>query len=58
MLQNGAIPSGAIVVKPAKDWSSRILSQKQYQRLKEQISDHYSGSVNAERPILLEGGLE
>ncbi|WCR58704.1 MAG: hypothetical protein PG978_000118 [Wolbachia endosymbiont of Ctenocephalides felis wCfeF] len=58
MLQNGARPSGAIVVKPAKDGSSGNLSQEQYQRLKEQINDHYSGSVNAGRPILLEGGLE
>ncbi|MCM1000905.1 MAG: phage portal protein [Wolbachia endosymbiont of Melophagus ovinus] len=58
MLQNGARPSGAIVVKPAKDASSGNLSQEQYQRLKEQINDHYSGSVNAGRPILLEGGLE
>ncbi len=58
MLQNGARPSGAIIVKPAKDGSSGNLSQEQYQRLKEQISDHYSGSVNAGRPILLEGGLE
>uniref|UniRef100_T1HGR2 Uncharacterized protein n=2 Tax=Rhodnius prolixus TaxID=13249 RepID=T1HGR2_RHOPR len=58
MLQNGARPSGAIVVKPAKDGNSGNLSQEQYQRLKEQINDHYSGSVNAGRPILLEGGLE
>lgn len=58
MLQNGAGPSGTIVVKLAKDGSSGNLSQEQYQRLKEQIKDHYSGSVNAGRPILLEGGLE
>ncbi|WP_458694298.1 phage portal protein [Wolbachia endosymbiont (group A) of Andrena hattorfiana] len=58
MLQNGARPSGAIVVKSAKDGSGGSLSQEQYQRLKEQINDHYSGSVNAGRPILLEGGLE
>ncbi|WP_338406132.1 MULTISPECIES: phage portal protein [unclassified Wolbachia] len=58
MLQNGARPSGAIVVKSAKDGSGGSLSQEQYQRLKEQINDHYSGPVNAGRPILLEGGLE
>ncbi|NSX83873.1 phage portal protein [Wolbachia endosymbiont of Atemnus politus] len=58
MLQNGARPSGAIVVKSAKDGSGGNLGQEQYQRLKEQINDHYSGSVNAGRPILLEGGLE
>ncbi len=58
MLQNGARPSGAIVVKSAKDGSGGSLSQEQYQRLKVQINDHYSGSINAGRPILLEGGLE
>ncbi|MDE5057785.1 phage portal protein [Wolbachia endosymbiont of Drosophila bocki] len=58
MLQNGARPSGAIVVKSAKDGSGGNLSQEQYQRLKAQINDHYSGSINAGRPILLEGGLE
>lgn len=58
MLQNGARPSGAIVVKSAKDGSGGSLSQEQYQRLKAQINDHYSGSINAGRPILLEGGLE
>lgn len=58
MLQNGARPSGAIVVKSEKDGSGGSLSQEQYQRLKEQINDHYSGSINAGRPILLEGGLE
>ncbi|WCR58033.1 MAG: hypothetical protein PG980_000505 [Wolbachia endosymbiont of Ctenocephalides felis wCfeJ] len=58
ILQNGARPSGAIVIKSTKDGSSGNLSQGQYQRLKEQINDHCSGSVNAGRPILLEGGLE
>jgi HK97 family phage portal protein len=58
MLQNGARPSGAIVMKSAKDGSGGSLSQEQYQRLKAQINDHYSGPVNAGRPILLEGGLE
>ncbi len=58
MLQNGARPSGAIVVKSEKDGSGGNLSQEQYQRLKAQINDHYSGPVNAGRPILLEGGLE
>lgn len=58
MLQNGARPSGTIVVKSAKDGSGGNLGQEQYQRLKEQINDHYSGSVNAGKPILLEGGLE
>ncbi|MDN5248100.1 PREDICTED: uncharacterized protein RBE_0759-like [Rhagoletis zephyria] len=58
MLQNGARPSGAIVVKSAKDGSGGNLSHDQYQRLKMQIDQYYSGPVNAGRPILLEGGLE
>lgn len=58
MLQNGARPSGAIVVKSAKDGSGGNLSQEQYQRLKIQIDQYYSGPANAGRPILLEGGLD
>ncbi len=58
MLQNGARPSGAIVVKPAKDGSGGTLTQTQYQRIKDQIDCYYSGPENAGKPILLEGGLE
>ena len=58
MLQNGARPSSAIVVKSAKDGSGNNLSQEQYQRLQMQIDQYYSGPANAGRPILLEGGLD
>lgn len=57
MLQNGARPSGALVVNH-RDGRSESLSSQQYQRLKEQIDSFYSGNRNAGRPILLEGGLE
>ncbi|MFV9838433.1 MAG: phage portal protein [Aaplasma endosymbiont of Hyalomma asiaticum] len=57
MLQNGARPSGALVVNN-KDGRSNSLSHEQYQRLKSQIENFYSGYTNSGRPILLEGGLE
>lgn len=57
LLQNGARPSGALVVKDGGGLGGH-LSEDQYQRLKGQIDDLYSGPVNAGRPILLEGGLD
>lgn len=57
MLQNGARPSGALVVK-TKNEKNSTLTQEQYQRLKAQIEDFYTGPRNSGRPILLEGGLE
>ncbi len=58
MLQNGARPSGALIVQATKDGSGGHLSPEQYARLKEQIEAYYSGPKNAGRPILLEGGLD
>ncbi|CAH57728.1 phage portal protein [Ehrlichia ruminantium] len=57
MLQNGARPSGALIVN-AKNTNNGSLTQEQYNRLKAQVDDFYSGPRNAGRPILLEGGLE
>jgi HK97 family phage portal protein len=53
LLQNSARPSGALTVK---DGGS--LSDDNFNRLKAQIEDNYSGSRNAGRPMLLEGGLQ
>lgn len=58
MLQNGARPSGALVVKTAGDGTGGSLTEEQYMRIKAQIDEGYSGAVNAGRPLLLEGGLE
>ncbi len=59
LLQNGAKPSGALVVKGrADDGNKGSLSIDQYNRLKEQINNYYTGPFNAGRPLLLEGGLE
>lgn len=53
LLQNSARPSGALTVK-----EGGTLSEENFNRLKEQIEAQYSGSSNAGRPMLLEGGLE
>lgn len=54
LLQNGARPSGALVLRG----SDGTLSEEQYWRLKEQISNEFSGTDNAGKPILLEGGMD
>lgn len=58
LLQNGARPSGALIVKGGDKGDGSYLSDNQYNHLKGQIDDMYSGAANAGRPMLLEGGLE
>ena len=55
LLQNGARPSGALVVKMD---GGGMLSEEQFTRLKQQVDDQFSGPENAGRPMLLEGGLD
>lgn len=50
LLQNGAAPSGVLQVEDT-------LSDEDYNRMKAEIEEKYSGSGNAGRPILLEGGM-
>ena len=57
LLQNGARPSGALVMKQDAMSSGR-LSEDQYNRIKAQIDDEFSGAANAGRPVLLEGGMD
>lgn len=57
LLQNGARPPGALIVKNG-DGSTSTLSDDQFIRLRSQIEEQYSGPSNAGRPMLLEGGLE
>ena len=57
LLQNGARPSGALIVKANEQFGGN-LSEDQYSRIKTQIDEQFSGHENAGRPILLEGGLE
>ncbi|MEQ9518789.1 MAG: phage portal protein [Parvibaculum sp.] len=56
LLDNAARPSGALIYKGVNGDAS--LTDGQFQRLKQELSDNYSGSANAGRPLLLEGGLE
>jgi HK97 family phage portal protein len=53
LLQNSARPSGALTIK-----DGGTLTPDNFNRLKTQMEEQYSGSANAGRPILLEGGLE
>lgn len=53
LLQNSARPSGAMVMKDGE-----TLSDEAFNRLKSQIDEQYSGSRNAGRPMMLEGGLD
>lgn len=57
LLQNGARPSGALVVR-ADASTGGVLSEDQYSRVKQQIDEQFSGPANAGRPLLLEGGLD
>lgn len=57
LLQNGARPSGALMVRMSEGQGGK-LTEEQYYRLKQQIEDQFSGANNAGRPLLLEGGLE
>ncbi len=54
LLDNAARPSGALVYAPGGDAG---LSSEQFDRLKTELSESYSGALNAGRPMLLEGGL-
>jgi len=55
LLDNAARPSGALSYEPA---DGAVLSAEQYRRLKEDLTAEFSGSANAGRPLLLEGGLK
>jgi HK97 family phage portal protein len=55
LLDNSARPSGALVYAP-KDGSN--LTPDQFDRLKAELEEGYSGASRAGRPLLLEGGLD
>ena len=55
LLDNSARPSGALVYAPKEGGN---LSEEQYERLKEELAEGYSGASRAGRPMLLEGGLD
>ena len=55
LLDNAARPSGALVYEPG---DGAALSGAQYDRLRAEMEAQFSGSENAGRPLLLEGGLK
>lgn len=57
LLQNGARPSGALIVK-SEHSGGATLTEEQFTRIRAQVDEQFSGSANAGRPLLLEGGLE
>ena len=58
LLQNEGRPSGALQMREGKDGSVPFLSDEQFSRLKDDLAATHTGSENAGRPLLLEGGLE
>ncbi len=55
LLDNSARPSGALVYS-AKEGNN--LTDEQFDRLKQELEEGYSGAHRAGRPLLLEGGLD
>lgn len=56
LLDNAARPSGALVYKGPE--GAENLSDDQFERLKSELSEVYSGASNAGRPLVLDGGLD
>ena len=57
LLQNGANPTGAIIVKNS-DGKPGMLTESERQNLRNSIEENFSGSKNAGTPLILEGGLD
>jgi phage portal protein BeeE len=55
LLDNSARPSGALVYAPKEGGN---LTDEQFDRLKAELEEGYSGTTRAGRPLLLEGGLD
>ena len=53
MLDNSARPSGALVYG-----NGQTMTAAQFERLKSELEETYTGARNAGRPMLLEGGLD
>lgn len=56
LLDNAARPSGALVYSGPE--GAENLSDDQFERLKSELSEVYSGAKNAGRPLVLDGGLD
>ncbi len=55
LLDNAARPSGALVYAGP---GGAAMSDEQFERLKAELDESFSGARNAGRPLLLEGGLD
>ena len=55
LLENSARPSGALVHDPA---SGERLTDDQFERLKSELENNFTGPNAAGRPLVLEGGLD
>jgi hypothetical protein len=55
LLDNSTRPSGALVYAGP---DGAHLTDEQFNRLREELEENFSGSSNAGRPLLLEGGLD
>nr|WP_295470236.1 phage portal protein [Mesorhizobium sp.] len=55
LLDNSARPSGALVYAPKEGGN---MTDEQFDRLKVELEQGYSGATHAGRPMLLEGGLD
>jgi len=55
LLDNSARPSGALVYATSEAGN---LTEEQFERLKSELEEGYSGASRAGRPMLLEGGLD
>jgi HK97 family phage portal protein len=55
LLDNSARPSGALVYAPKEGGN---LTDDQFERLKAELEEGYTGAGRAGRPLLLEGGLD
>ncbi len=54
LIQNGGTPSGVLYQEDA----DAPLTDAQFDKLKSQVDQQYTGALNAGRPLLLEGGLK
>ena len=55
LLDNSARPSGALVYTSS---DTPNMNEEQFERLKKELEDGYTGASRAGRPMLLEGGLD
>lgn len=56
LYDNAARPSGALVFDPKEGPAS--LTDPQFQRLRDELTDQHQGADNAGRPMVLDGGLK